>query len=112
ASKPLAASLTTSKRANPHVSKTDWIAVILKVKRPFCWQALERRGRRRSPVDRYVILYQNPIMQHRKGPRLHLPIRRILRRVEDDVICLPLARLSTGIHQWRVVPIESAGLAV
>ena len=60
-----------------------------------------------------MVLRQHAVEQQRDGGRLQqLRIGREPWTVEDDVVGLPLARRTCGIHQRRILAIDRAGLAV
>ncbi len=56
-----------------------------------------------------MVLYQNSVIENGERALLYDASTRIAsRRVEDYVVRLPLLRWSAGVHQWRVLAVQSA----
>src|SRR5687768_12070295 len=100
---------------NPDVAETNGIAVILE----HYWQPVGVRLVRVASLVRgrsqqsHVVLYQNAVMEHGHARWRHDQSARVeARRPEDDVVGLPLTRRPTRVHEWRILPVNGARLAV
>src|SRR5262245_48565234 len=97
---------------DPNIPEPNGVAVILQYKWPFERGALKFGGSRRVAFHRNMILNEYAVVKHGERTRFDFAIRSRLRGVKDDVVGLPLARLARRIHQWCIVSVERARLAV
>src|SRR5881396_3656826 len=76
---------------------------------------LVRRPRliRGRPDQLIILLNQNAIQKYRHPRRtLERPVGLEMRSPKHDVVRLPLARRPCRIDEWRILPVDSARLAV
>src|SRR5882762_10095080 len=71
------------------------------------------RGVHGPAGDDRIVLHQRPVVQHRYPRRVvYRTIRREPGAVENDVVRLPLAGGSAGVHERRGLSVHGSGLAV
>ena len=109
------AGVVGGERAQPDVAEARGVAVILQAQRP------GRRMRRvvvgqdavaGGPERRLPVVDQQAVLDHRQVGGVEQAAAVEARRLEHDIVALPLAGPAAGVDQRRVLAVDGAGVAV
>src|SRR5205807_6482166 len=101
-----------SKLPEPNITITYRASVILQDQRTLRGDPFEGGGGCRSAIDWDMVLDQHAIVQNRERAGLRAALGAGFRRVENDVIYLPLSWPPARIDERGGVAIEGGGLAI
>ena len=102
-------------RANPDVAIVNGVAVELELKGAFFGELVGVFGHNAvagGAFNTVVVLGKHAVLNYRDVRRFRKFAIGVAGRVKDNVVGLPFAGRTAGVHFWRILAIEGAALSV